>query len=367
MGRSRSRSRSATRNSRAGSSSTWQDKDSGGSSYSGGGAKDYWSKDDRSANGGDWNSGSDRRGGGGSKEDDDWKKQEVWGGGGGDYAPDWECAGCGINVFAKKDTCFKCGTGKDGKKSENGGGSHDVCRFFAKAGWCKNGDTCQHRHDKTTAAGGDWDCPNCKDRQFARNFKCRKCSASRPGFGGVNESLDPEALLLERHIDAVKAFQRYSEENKETWWWWCDVNGFKEKYDPRRKDLPFLKDFVASQKVSLEPDTYKGGGAKVHIGNPMPAVAVAAPPGVGEDSMAAVWASMQAFRQPVQPELTSSAFAGLPPAVLAGMQAFRGAGLATLPTSLTMAAPPSQGSQDSGMAAALAFQMLSANWANPPQ
>lgn len=35
---------------------------------------------------------------------------------------DWQCPGCGINVFASKSACFKCGTGRDGNKVGKGEG-----------------------------------------------------------------------------------------------------------------------------------------------------------------------------------------------------------------------------------------------------
>jgi len=45
------------------------------------------------------------------------------GGKGGDSRPgDWECKGCGANVFASKDSCFKCGERKRGGGGGGGGG-----------------------------------------------------------------------------------------------------------------------------------------------------------------------------------------------------------------------------------------------------
>mmetsp|Transcript_89522 Transcript_89522/g.187026 ORF Transcript_89522/g.187026 Transcript_89522/m.187026 type:complete len:110 (+) Transcript_89522:79-408(+) len=44
------------------------------------------------------------------------------GGGKGQTKPgDWTCPGCGMNVFASKDSCFKCG----GRKPSGGGGGRD--------------------------------------------------------------------------------------------------------------------------------------------------------------------------------------------------------------------------------------------------
>jgi len=50
--------------------------------------------------------------GGGSKGGND------FGGGGDQRAGDWQCPGCGVNVFASKSSCFKCGA----QKPMGGGG-----------------------------------------------------------------------------------------------------------------------------------------------------------------------------------------------------------------------------------------------------
>mmetsp|Transcript_103683 Transcript_103683/g.278595 ORF Transcript_103683/g.278595 Transcript_103683/m.278595 type:complete len:178 (-) Transcript_103683:482-1015(-) len=62
--------------------------------------------------------GGDSYGGGG--------KGRGSGGKGGDARPgDWECPGCGANVFASKDACFKCGERKRGGGRGGGGGGRD--------------------------------------------------------------------------------------------------------------------------------------------------------------------------------------------------------------------------------------------------
>lgn len=157
-----------------------------------------------------------------------------------------------MSNFAKRDTCFKCGASRDGTKSGDGGTGSEICNFFAKAGWCKSGDQCPYKHVQG-ASGGDWECPKCGDKQFARNDRCRKCGGPRPG-AKFSEEETKEAAMLEKYINASKLFQRRGEEAKETWWWWCDVNGYKGKYDPRRKDFEFLKDFCESQKIPIEED-----------------------------------------------------------------------------------------------------------------
>jgi hypothetical protein len=75
--------------------------------------------------------------------------------------------------------------------------------------------------------------------------------------------------LREKLINSVKAWSNESEDNQEFWWWWCDINGYKEKYDPRRKEADFLQDFCDAShngvKVIIDglPPKRKwdGGGA----------------------------------------------------------------------------------------------------------
>ena len=58
-------------------------------------------------------------------------------GGGGETKPgNWTCPGCGVNCFASKDTCFKCG----GSKPDGGGGGWDNWDKKDQDGWKKNPD-----------------------------------------------------------------------------------------------------------------------------------------------------------------------------------------------------------------------------------
>ncbi len=62
---------------------------------------------------------------------------------------DWECPDCGNNVFAKNDSCPRCGKWKP----------KEFKTITAVAG----------------RKPGDWDCPKCGDHQFSKNTTCRKC------------------------------------------------------------------------------------------------------------------------------------------------------------------------------------------------
>jgi cold shock CspA family protein len=62
------------------------------------------------------------RGGGGYSRGGGGDRHGKGGGGKGDSRPgDWTCPDCGANVFASKDSCFKCGGRKSGGGGRGGG------------------------------------------------------------------------------------------------------------------------------------------------------------------------------------------------------------------------------------------------------
>eukprot|EP00927_Polykrikos_kofoidii_P064021 TRINITY_DN58_c0_g2_i2.p1 TRINITY_DN58_c0_g2~~TRINITY_DN58_c0_g2_i2.p1 ORF type:complete len:192 (-),score=34.30 TRINITY_DN58_c0_g2_i2:56-565(-) len=70
-------------------------------------------------------------GGGGGRGRSRSRDRGSAGGGGGGYGGggksdtrpgDWECPGCGLNIFASKDSCFKCGATKSSGRRGGGGG-----------------------------------------------------------------------------------------------------------------------------------------------------------------------------------------------------------------------------------------------------
>merc|ERR1712107_363126 len=95
-------------------------------------------------------------------------------GAGGDTSNDWMCPGCGINVFASKSSCFKCGTVKPGMGGVGGVGAMGGCGIFAGmadkfAAFGKAGDT-----------SNDWLCPGCGINVFASKSSCFKCGTVKP-------------------------------------------------------------------------------------------------------------------------------------------------------------------------------------------
>eukprot|EP00969_Alexandrium_andersonii_P027807 1213518-Alexandrium_andersonii.AAC.1 len=57
---------------------------------------------------------------------------------------------------------------------------------------------------------GDWACPACGDRQFARNAACRRC--------GELEPASPGGALSRRDLEVrARAAQRSSPEGRDRW------------------------------------------------------------------------------------------------------------------------------------------------------
>eukprot|EP00960_Hanusia_phi_P047587 758473-Hanusia_phi.AAC.6 len=80
---------------------------------------------------------------------------------------DWQCPGCGSNVFASKMICYKCRTPKpDGSSSQ--GYYEDTTGKFARR-------------------EGDWTCPNCFSNVFATRAECYKCRTPKPGGMGYGD------------------------------------------------------------------------------------------------------------------------------------------------------------------------------------
>lgn len=96
--------------------------------------------------------------------------REGGGGPGGSKGPrpgDWVCPGCAADVYASKDSCFKCGASKPEGGGGGGGGG-------GKGGG-KGGKP------------GDWVCPGCGADVYASKDACFKCGAAKPGGGGGGE------------------------------------------------------------------------------------------------------------------------------------------------------------------------------------
>eukprot|EP00929_Paragymnodinium_shiwhaense_P017305 TRINITY_DN126404_c0_g1_i1.p1 TRINITY_DN126404_c0_g1~~TRINITY_DN126404_c0_g1_i1.p1 ORF type:complete len:228 (+),score=52.05 TRINITY_DN126404_c0_g1_i1:81-764(+) len=80
-------------------------------------------------------------------------------GGSGTKPGDWTCPMCYDNVFAKRDTCNRCGYY---------GGYWGAGDGFGKGGNLRK-------------LPGDWTCEACGDNVFAKKANCNKCGAPKPG------------------------------------------------------------------------------------------------------------------------------------------------------------------------------------------
>mmetsp|Transcript_508 Transcript_508/g.784 ORF Transcript_508/g.784 Transcript_508/m.784 type:complete len:114 (+) Transcript_508:553-894(+) len=95
---------------------------------------------------------------------------------------DWACPSCGANVFASKDTCFKCqapkpvqtynrgpGMGMPGGMPGMAGGMPPMAGGMGVPG---------------NVRPGDWTCPNCSANVFASKNSCFRCQTPKPEGGG---------------------------------------------------------------------------------------------------------------------------------------------------------------------------------------
>lgn len=102
---------------------------------------------------------------------------------------------------------------------------------------------------------GDWACPRCNFRNFARNLSCAGCGAAKPGggCGGAGGGGEREPL-----VTRIKHGQRASVAFKERWWSYCDRygNGF---YDPVRHETRFLEDFLEQEKRGKKSKSRSSG------------------------------------------------------------------------------------------------------------
>jgi hypothetical protein len=133
----------------------WDEGDAGGGSGGSGGS-----------NGSSSSSYGSSRGGGGGSSYSGASKTSSYGGGGASSSGrggDWECGGCGANVFSYKTECFKCGAGKP--TGNNRGG---------------NSGRKQSGSNSSSGRGGDWECGGCGANVFSYRTDCFKCGAGKP-------------------------------------------------------------------------------------------------------------------------------------------------------------------------------------------
>ena len=103
---------------------------------------------------------------------------------GGNSRPgDWMCPGCGANVFASKNECFKCqhpkpvqgynnmGSGKGGSMGGGMGGGMSGGVGGGMGGGMGGGPDVRP---------GDWRCPSCGANVFASKTECFRCQTPKP-------------------------------------------------------------------------------------------------------------------------------------------------------------------------------------------
>jgi len=111
----------------------------------------------------------------------------MGGGGGGAGNPnfkpgDWMCPNCGNHVFARHESCPKCGQAKPEGVDESASAGMATgpggIKFLGQV------------NESQVPKPGDWDCPSCGFLNFARNAQCKKCNGPKPegagsGYGGM--------------------------------------------------------------------------------------------------------------------------------------------------------------------------------------
>ena len=103
---------------------------------------------------------------------------------GGNRGGEWDCPKCNNNNFSFRDKCNRC----EAERPSGGGNSRGGDRGGYRGGDRRDnrgGDRRDNRGgDRGGNSGGDWDCPKCKNNNFAFRDKCNRCQANRPSGGG---------------------------------------------------------------------------------------------------------------------------------------------------------------------------------------
>ncbi|XP_042395288.1 transcription initiation factor TFIID subunit 15-like [Zingiber officinale] len=86
---------------------------------------------------------------------------------------DWHCACCGVNNFASRDSCFKCGACRDGAASA-------VAQSWGSAATVGSSGG-QLRAQPAGWKSGDWICTwrGCNKHNYARRMECFWCNTPR--------------------------------------------------------------------------------------------------------------------------------------------------------------------------------------------
>ncbi len=96
---------------------------------------------------------------------------------------DWWCNVCNFKIYARKDSCRKCGTKRNG--GGGGGGNAKPKKKFP----------------------GDWICKGCNELLFANKIKCFKCNLDKVGNPVETENkIEVEKCLICTVADANALF-----------------------------------------------------------------------------------------------------------------------------------------------------------------
>ena len=131
---------------------------------------------DRGRNGGDQGYQSRDRQGGRPERND--RGQDNRNGG------DWDCPKCQNNNFAFRTECNRCGDargdggggGRPSQRDDRRGGGQGYQSRDRQGGRPERNDRGQNNRN-----GGDWDCPKCRNNNFAFRTECNSCGLPRSG------------------------------------------------------------------------------------------------------------------------------------------------------------------------------------------
>ena len=104
---------------------------------------------------------------------------------------DWDCPKCQNNNFAFRTECNRCGDargaggGRGPRQDDRRGGNQGYQSRDRQGGRFEQNDRGQNNRN-----GGDWDCPKCRNNNFAFRTECNSCGLPRSGGNDRNGGND---------------------------------------------------------------------------------------------------------------------------------------------------------------------------------
>jgi len=95
---------------------------------------------------------------------------------------DWDCPKCQNNNFAFRQECNRCGEargaggGRGPRQDDRRGGNQGYQNRDRQGGRFERNDRGQNNRN-----GGDWDCPKCRNNNFAFRTECNSCGLPKSG------------------------------------------------------------------------------------------------------------------------------------------------------------------------------------------